>query len=68
MRTQWDLFCKPNNLATAYEEGIADVRKEMNALILKKPPEGRNEDFKAGWNAAIIELSKRIRIEKGKRK
>lgn len=67
MRTQWELFCGPSGLAIAYEEGVKDVRREMDALVLKKRPEGRSEDFKAGWNAAIVALSKAIRIEKGKR-
>ena len=67
MKTQWELFCGPSGLAISYEEAVKDVRRELDSLVLKTAPEGRSEEFKQGWNAALVALSKKIRIEKGRR-
>ena len=56
------IFLGPSSLGISYEEGVKDVRREMEALILKKPPAGRSEEWKNGWNGAIIALSKAIRF------
>lgn len=67
MKTLWELFRGPSGLAIAYETAIKDVRAEMDKLILKKPPSGKTEDFKVGWNSALIALSKAIRLPQGER-
>lgn len=67
MRTHWDLFCMPGNVGSAYCTAVEDVRQEMEKLVLKHTPKDRTDDWKAGWNAALVALSKKIRIEKGKR-
>ena len=62
MRTHFDLFCVPCDIAGGYLEGVKDVRREMEKLVNKKA----KNDYERGWNACIIALSKNIKIEKGK--
>lgn len=66
MLTHAELFFLPGNVAKTYLGAVKDVYKELEAIIIKRDSKDKSSEFKVGWNSCIKEISRRIKVRKGK--